>query len=116
LKNSVLMLVVAALIGSCGTAEEPSTESTATTTTATDSSRATPPTATTPAASVDWENYAPEVKARIDALGQAKDCTGLQDEFDTANANDAAQSARVGDGNADLMSYVDEWLRLAGCY
>ena len=50
-------------------------------------------------------------------MGQAKDCAGLQGEFDMADANDDAQRARVGgDGNADLMAHIDEWLTLAGCY
>jgi hypothetical protein len=48
--------------------------------------------------------------------GPAKDCAGLQTEFDTAAANDDAQRARVGEGNAELMAYIDEWLTLAGCY
>jgi hypothetical protein len=70
----------------------------------------------TPDADVDWENYAAEVRTRIDALGAAGDCAGLQQEFDTAAANDIAQWSRTGSGNADLMQYIDEWLTLAGCY
>jgi hypothetical protein len=60
-------------------------------------------------------NYAPDVQTRIDGMGQTKDCAGLRTEFDTAAANDDAQRARVGDGNADLMTYIVEWLALAGC-
>jgi outer membrane biosynthesis protein TonB len=65
---------------------------------------------------VDWENHAPTVKFRIDRLGVREDCDGLQEAFDNADANDAAQRNRTGDGNADLMGYIDQWLRHAGCY
>jgi hypothetical protein len=66
--------------------------------------------------SVDWENYSPSVKARIDSLAAAGDCSGLQRDFDIADENDDAQRARVGSGNADLMSYIDAKLSEAGCY
>jgi opacity protein-like surface antigen len=67
-------------------------------------------------ADVDWENYAPEVRTRIDRMATEGDCDGLQAEFDTADANDAAQRDRVGSGNADLMGYIDGKLSEAGCY
>lgn len=66
--------------------------------------------------SVDWENYTPEVKQRIDSMAAAGDCMGLQAEFDTAEANDAAQRERTGDGNADVMGYIDDKMSSAGCY
>ena len=66
--------------------------------------------------SVDWENYAPEVRERIDSMAAAGDCADLQEEFDTAEANSEAQRARTGDGNADLMGYIDDRMREAGCY
>jgi hypothetical protein len=69
-----------------------------------------------PSAEVDWENHAPAVKKRIDKHGKAKDCDALQADFDTADMNDTAQRNRTGDGNADLLEYIDEWLRHAGCY
>jgi hypothetical protein len=65
--------------------------------------------------SVDWENYAPSVKSRIDSLASSRDCSGLQHEFDTADANDDIQRDRTGDGNADLMGYIDKKLKDAGC-
>ena len=65
---------------------------------------------------VDWENYAPEVKTRIDSLAASGDCAALQREFDIADANDALQRDRVGEGNADLMGYIDDKLTSAGCY
>jgi hypothetical protein len=65
---------------------------------------------------VDWENYAPEVKARIDRMAVEGDCGGLQAEFDAADENDTAQRNRAGSGNADLMGYIDAKLSAAGCY
>ena len=69
-----------------------------------------------PATEVDWENYAPEVKQRIDRMAKKGNCPGLQEEFDVAEANGTAQRNRTGDGNSDLMGYIDEQLRLADCY
>jgi hypothetical protein len=70
----------------------------------------------TPKVEVDWHNHAPEVRTRIDAMGAAKDCAGLQYEFDVAYQMDGPQRNRVGSGNADLMRYIDQWMRMAGCY
>lgn len=68
------------------------------------------------ASDVDWENYSPTVKPRIDDLAAEGDCAGLQNEFDTAEQNNTAQRKRVGDGNAHLMGYIDSKLAEAGCY
>lgn len=65
---------------------------------------------------IDWGNHAPSVKRRIDSLAEKEDCQGLQQEFDTAEANNDAQLSRVGDGNSDLMGYIDEQMAAAGCY
>jgi hypothetical protein len=65
---------------------------------------------------VDWENYHPSVRQRIDSMAASGDCAGLQDEFNTAETNSDAQRARTGDGNADLMRYIDDRMRGAGCY
>lgn len=65
---------------------------------------------------VPWEDYSPTVRTRIDALASAKDCAGLQAEFDIADANNAATRERTGHNNADLMSYIDKKMRKAGCY
>jgi outer membrane biogenesis lipoprotein LolB len=66
--------------------------------------------------SVDWENYSPDVRTRIDDAAASGDCAALQAEFDNADANDSAQRNRTGDGNADLMGYIDAKLSEAGCY
>lgn len=66
--------------------------------------------------SVPWSDYAPGLQARIDSLGDAADCSGLQTEFDTADANNQLTQNRVGHNNADLMAYIDDTMREAGCY
>jgi hypothetical protein len=65
---------------------------------------------------VQWENYAPEVKIRLDEMMEAKDCEGLQAQFDISDANNEATMNRVGHNNAKLMAYTDEAMRIAGCY
>lgn len=69
-----------------------------------------------PGSDVPWADYASDLRGRIDALAAAKDCTGLQSEFDIADANNDATMARVGHNNADLMGYIDGVMRAAGCY
>lgn len=65
---------------------------------------------------MDWKNYSPDVKQRIEGYTASKDCAGLQREFDTADANNDAQRSRTGSNNADLMGYLDDLMRDAGCY
>lgn len=65
---------------------------------------------------VDWANYATDTKRLVDEDTVARDCEMLQGAFDVADAADDVQRDRTGDGNADLMGYIDEALRLAGCY
>lgn len=65
---------------------------------------------------VPWGDYDPSVQTRIDDLTDAADCSALQAEFDTADANNDITMNRTGHNNADLMTYIDEALELAGCY
>lgn len=65
---------------------------------------------------VDWETYSPTAQAGIDQLSAARDCAGLQEEFATADDNSVVQQELVGDGNTDLMTYIDGKLAEAGCY
>lgn len=64
---------------------------------------------------VDWEQYSPGLQGRIDGMASAGDCAGLQSAFNAADANDAANRARTGEGNAELMDYIDDAMRDAGC-
>ena len=66
--------------------------------------------------SVPWGDYAPDVQSRIDKLASSKDCAGLQDSFDTADANNEATMKRTGHNNAALMTYIDDAMKSAGCY
>ena len=59
-----------------------------------------------------WKNYDPALKQRIDK----SNCSQLQDEFNTAEANSDRQRARTGSGNLNLMSYIDDRMREKGCY
>jgi len=65
---------------------------------------------------VKWSDYAPELKGQIDQADAADDCVALQAMFDTADANDAVQRQRVGNGNGELMGYIDHALRDSDCY
>lgn len=67
-------------------------------------------------AAVPWSDYASGLQSRIDGLATAKDCSGLQSEFDVADANNAAQMSRTGRNNARLMDYIDTQMRVAGCH
>jgi hypothetical protein len=65
---------------------------------------------------VPWDNYAPSVRTRIDEAYAGQDCAALQQEFDTAADNNDAQRIRTGEGNDDLLEYLDVALEQAGCY
>lgn len=83
------------------------------------SSSASKPSVTTPKndfPAVQWEDYAPSVKTRIDELAAQKDCEALQAEFDNADANNEATMSRVGHNNAQLMSYIDFLMSKSACY
>jgi hypothetical protein len=67
-------------------------------------------------AGVQWGDYADGLKVRIDGEAASHDCTGLQGEFDTADANNAATMTRTGHNNADLMGYIDAKMQAAGCH
>lgn len=55
---------------------------------------------------VDWSQFAPKVHNRIAAEIDAKDCAALQGEFDAADSHN----------HADLMEYLDDAMKRAGCY
>ncbi len=65
---------------------------------------------------VPWADYATDVQPRIESLRAANNCSGLQAEFDNADANNVATLNRTGHNNAELMGYIDGKLREAGCY
>ena len=63
-----------------------------------------------------WKNYDPIVKTRIDEIANSGNCQDLQSEFEAAYANDSGQRARVGEGNSELMGYIDSKLIEIGCH
>lgn len=65
---------------------------------------------------VQWGDYAPGLQGRIDGLASSKDCASLQTEFNNADANNNATMRRTGHNNAELMGYIDDKMRAAGCY
>ena len=66
-------------------------------------------------AGVNWDNYPPLVKSRTSQLITERDCSSLRKEFDNSYANDANQRNRVGEGNANLMTYIDDALKSSDC-
>lgn len=64
---------------------------------------------------VQWENYAAEVKIRLDEMMEAKDCEGLRAQSEISESNNAATLNRVGHDNSKLISYTDEAMKIAGC-
>ena len=59
-----------------------------------------------------WKNYDPSLKQRIDK----SNCSQLQEEFNTAEANSDKQRARTGSGNLNLMTYIDNRMKAKGCH
>ena len=105
------------------TAEEPDAAPAGVTASPTQAVRATTTaaatTVSTPAASYPsmfGSKYSVTVAQRIDALVDAKDCAGLQAEFDAAERNNAATRTRTGSGTSDLMGYINDKMRSSGCY
>lgn len=65
---------------------------------------------------VPWNDYAPSVRTTIDAAASSKDCTALQAQFNQADANNDIMKSRTGHNNAELMGYIDDAMKAAGCY
>lgn len=70
----------------------------------------------TAANDVPWSEYAPQVHdATMRAVGSGN-CRAMQRAFDGAANSDDAHRARWGHGNTDLMGYLDQQMKAAGCY
>ena len=65
---------------------------------------------------VNWSNYDKNVKDRIIVMANNKDCQGLQNEFNLAEQNSDSQRNRVGEGNLNLMNYIDFKMKKCNCY
>ncbi len=66
--------------------------------------------------SVNWNNYDKNVKDRIIVMANKSDCQGLQNEFNLAEQNSDSQRNRVGEGNLNLMNYIDFKMKKCNCY
>ena len=65
---------------------------------------------------VPWSDYAPALQAKIDAMATAKDCEGLQAEFNQIGATNLAMRNRYGHGNFEVLKYIDDREREASCF
>ena len=65
-----------------------------------------------------WNEFAPDVKTRIELMIFNKDCDGLQKEFNNADENIKRfhESGRSSNKHTELMDFVDEQMRELGCY
>ena len=119
MRKSIIALGFGAIIllGGCGSADsgadapasKPPASSKASTPKATEDSTPDLP-------DVEWGDYAPAVKKRIDHLAAGKKCGKLQREFTIADQNSDATMARTGHSNANLMIYIDAQMQAANCY
>jgi len=64
---------------------------------------------------VNWADYSPQVKARVDSYIANKDCSGFQTEFDAAADNSQLQRQRIGKGNINLMDFIYYHANKSGC-
>ncbi len=65
-----------------------------------------------------WNEFAPEVKTRIELMIFNKDCDELQKEFNSADEN-VKRFHNAGSNSikhTELMDFVDEQMRKMGCY
>ena len=65
---------------------------------------------------MQWKDYAPSLQAKIDAMSNAKDCKGLQLEFNEIGATNLAVSNQFGHGNVEILDYIDNKERAASCF
>lgn len=68
------------------------------------------------ASRVQWEDYHPSVRLRIDEFAILGDWSALQREFDIAERNHSLTMQRVGHNNAALMGYIHAVMREGGAY
>lgn len=69
----------------------------------------------TDASDVPWEQYAPQVRDRVEQAIDAEDCDAMSDEFWSASDGTDAHRAKWGEGNGELMAYIDEAMDAASC-
>jgi hypothetical protein len=65
---------------------------------------------------VPWRDYAPGLQARIDAMALAKDCDGMQLEFNQIGGTNLEVRNKFGHGNVEVLTYIDSKEREANCF
>jgi hypothetical protein len=65
---------------------------------------------------VKWRDYAPGLQAKIDAMAAAKDCDGLQFEFNDIGGTNLAVRNRTDHGNEEILNYIDTKERAVNCF
>ncbi len=63
-----------------------------------------------------WKLYDSELKVRIYKLILAKDCNGLQQQFNIADKNSKSNLKRTGNNNAYLMDFINTKMSKIDCY
>jgi hypothetical protein len=71
---------------------------------------------TTTTTVVAWRDYEPGLQAKIDAMALAKDCDGMQLEFNEIGGTNLAVRNRYGHGNLEVLNYIDAKEREANCF
>ncbi|HEY0520451.1 MAG TPA: hypothetical protein VGC84_13235 [Ilumatobacteraceae bacterium] len=71
---------------------------------------------TTTLGPVVWGDYAPALQSKIDAMAVAKDCAGLQLQFNQIGGTNLAMRNRYGHGNVEVLTYIDKKEREASCF
>jgi outer membrane murein-binding lipoprotein Lpp len=64
---------------------------------------------------VPWEQYAPEFREDVESAVESGDCAAMNEQFWRASDGSDAHRARFGEGNGDLMSYINDAMSDAGC-
>lgn len=65
---------------------------------------------------VDWNKYDQTgLRAIVDRGVASEDCAALQNAFDAADNSSAAYRSKYGEGNGDLMAYIDWHMRKIHC-
>jgi hypothetical protein len=82
---------------------------------ASQSSSALPSTSVGTRTEVIWADYSLGLKSDIENATVSKDCRGIQTFFGLTTATEDSMKAAKGHGNANLVSYLNESLKLAGC-
>ena len=63
-----------------------------------------------------WGDYAPGLQAKIDAMAVAKDCDGMQLQFNEIGGTNLEVRNRFGHGNLEILTYIDGKERAANCF